>query len=204
MTPDTQEFVVAIDTGGTFTDCVAVGTNGTLIQAKVSSTPPDFSVGILAGFGALAEAAGQPLEPFLANTKLFLHGLTVVTNLLVTGRGIADRRPHHPRASRRAPHHGGSVGQVEGVSDAEIRHIGQIDKPEPILPKDRIVEITERIDQAGDVVELNEAEVRDGVRKLAPTTASRRSPCACCGRSRTMPTSGGFGRSSRRWRRTST
>src|SRR5215212_5682461 len=141
MAVATKEFVVAIDTGGTFTDCVAVGSGGSLVQAKVSSTPPDFSVGILNGFSALADAADESLESFLSQTRLFLHGSTVVTNLLVTGRGsktgINTTRGHRDVLQIM----GGAWGKVEGVSDTEIRHIGQIDKPDPVVPKARIVEV---------------------------------------------------------------
>jgi N-methylhydantoinase A len=36
-------FVIGIDTGGTFTDCVVIDADGRIVTAKASSTPGDFS-----------------------------------------------------------------------------------------------------------------------------------------------------------------
>jgi N-methylhydantoinase A len=167
MPGDDLRFVAAIDTGGTFTDCVAVGSDGALIQAKVSSTPPDFSIGIVNGFGALASEAGISTEAFLSRLDLFLHGSTVVTNLLVTDQGsttgVLTTRGHRDVLQIM----GGAWGKVEGVSDAQIRHIGQIDKPTAVVPKSRIAEISERVDYKGAVVvALQEDEVRSAVTDL--------------------------------------
>ncbi|MGH8986383.1 MAG: hydantoinase/oxoprolinase N-terminal domain-containing protein, partial [Acidimicrobiia bacterium] len=38
-------YVVAVDAGGTFTDCVAVASDGMLARGKAASTPADPSVG---------------------------------------------------------------------------------------------------------------------------------------------------------------
>ena len=40
-----------VDTGGTFTDCVAIDEAGRLWTAKVPSTPPDFERGFFEGIG---------------------------------------------------------------------------------------------------------------------------------------------------------
>lgn len=166
-TATSPRFAAAIDTGGTFTDCIAVGSDGALVQAKVSSTPPDYSAGILHGFEALADGAGLGVDDFLSRLDLFLHGSTVVTNLLVTERGsktgVLTTRGHRDVLQIM----GGAWGKVEGVSDARIRHIGQIDKPPPVVPKRQILEVTERMDHKGDVVvALDEAELRGAVEEL--------------------------------------
>src|SRR5207248_9545338 len=50
---------VGVDIGGTFTDLVLVGDDGTLATRKVLSTPPDYADGIVAGVASvLAEAGG--------------------------------------------------------------------------------------------------------------------------------------------------
>jgi N-methylhydantoinase A len=173
-----RRFVAAIDTGGTFTDCVAVGSDGALIQAKVSSTPPDFSIGIVDGFGALAAEAGVSTEDFLSRLDLFLHGSTVVTNLLVTDQGsptgVLTTRGHRDVLQIM----GGAWGKVEGVSDAQIRHIGQIDKPAAVVPKSRIAEVSERVDYKGAVVvALQEDEVRSAVTELVDGGAESFAVC---------------------------
>jgi hypothetical protein len=67
---------IAVDSGGTFTDCVWVE-RGKLRMAKVSSTPADPSQ-------AIAEALAQ-VNP--AGAVILLHGTTVGTNTLLQRKG---------------------------------------------------------------------------------------------------------------------
>jgi N-methylhydantoinase A len=68
---------IAVDTGGTFTDCLAV-VGGRMTMVKVFSTPDDPSRAIVEGIRRLAEP-GQPV--------LVLHGTTVGTNTLLERKG---------------------------------------------------------------------------------------------------------------------
>ena len=82
--------IVAVDTGGTFTDVVAL-TDGALTVLKVPSTPDDPARAVLDGI----RAAVPPGTPFV-----LVHGSTVATNtllertgarvVLVTNRGFED------------------------------------------------------------------------------------------------------------------
>ena len=102
--PQTR-FVCGVDTGGTFTDCIAIDTDGGLWTAKTSSTPPTFEVGFFAGLEALAEKIGLTLDQLLGRTDQLVHGTTVATNALrrATRR---DRRPDRDqRSSRRDLRH---------------------------------------------------------------------------------------------------
>jgi len=75
------ELRIAIDTGGTFTDCVWVE-GGTLRTLKVFSTPDDPSRAIgeaLKKIGGAAENTGAGLT--------LLHGTTVGTNALLQRKG---------------------------------------------------------------------------------------------------------------------
>lgn len=71
---------IAVDSGGTFTDAVALH-EGSLYSAKVLSTPDDPSVAVLQAIEELCEAAavGRP--------ALLIHGTTVATNSLLEGMG---------------------------------------------------------------------------------------------------------------------
>ncbi|HEX9064172.1 MAG TPA: hydantoinase/oxoprolinase family protein, partial [Streptosporangiaceae bacterium] len=74
-------WVVGIDIGGTFTDAIATSTDGTVLVAKVPSTPGDPGL----AFGqALAALAGAGVPP--AGLRMIFHGTTVATNALLTGR----------------------------------------------------------------------------------------------------------------------
>ena len=49
---------IGVDVGGTFTDCVLLRPDGSVILEKTPTTPEDQSDGVLAGIGRLAEAEG--------------------------------------------------------------------------------------------------------------------------------------------------
>ena len=125
---------VAIDIGGTFTDLVLETPRGSAI-AKVLSTPDDLVRGVT---GALEEAGAD-----LAEVELFIHGTTVGLNTflersggraaLVTTRGYRDvyliGRGHRPE-----------------MYDLRYR------KPAPLLERDSIFEVEERISASGEVI----------------------------------------------------
>jgi N-methylhydantoinase A len=69
--------IVAVDTGGTFTDVVLLR-DGALTAVKVPSTPADPAEAVLAGLRRVL----QPGERFL-----LVHGSTVATNTLLERRG---------------------------------------------------------------------------------------------------------------------
>src|SRR5882762_1611220 len=82
------EIRIAIDTGGTFTDCVWVE-DGALKTLKVFSTPDDPSRAIGEALRKIHEAARKPgaaLKKIGAALTL-LHGTTVGTNALLQRKG---------------------------------------------------------------------------------------------------------------------
>jgi N-methylhydantoinase A len=71
---------IAIDTGGTFTDIVAIDENtGEITATKTPSTPEDPSVGLVEGVRKVLKAAGG--EP--GDVHMLLHGSTVATNAVL-------------------------------------------------------------------------------------------------------------------------
>ena len=71
---------IAIDTGGTFTDVVAIDeADGRRYALKTPSTPADPSIGLLDGVRKAAEAASQE-EGAIAR---LLHGSTTATNAVL-------------------------------------------------------------------------------------------------------------------------
>ena len=83
---------VAIDTGGTFTDCVYLQ-DGKLVVLKVFSTPHDPGAAVLDGLRKIA-----------ASPELVVrHGTTVGTNAMLERRGapsLAGRTPSLPAETR--------------------------------------------------------------------------------------------------------
>ena len=164
--PMHPKYWVGVDTGGTFTDAFAIGSDGAVHLAKTPSTPNDLSLGIMTSIELLAESAGISPEAFLARTQELAHGTTATVNAMVQRRGAKAAlmttggfRDHFILMK-------GARGV--GVPDGEKIRFSRAVKPEPIVPYDRTEEITERVDYAGRIViPLDEAETREKIRRLA-------------------------------------
>jgi N-methylhydantoinase A len=129
-----QPFRIAIDTGGTFTDCVWIDpATGCLRMLKVFSTPEDPSHAIV---GALRTIA--PGEDFI-----LLHGTTVGTNTLLERKGART-----------------ALVTTAGFEDAiEIGRQARpklydffFDRIEPLVPKNLRFGINERTAADGEIV----------------------------------------------------
>ena len=71
---------IAIDTGGTFTDIVAIDEDtGDITATKTPSTPEDPSIGLVEGVRKVLKAAGG--DP--TDVRMLLHGSTVATNAVL-------------------------------------------------------------------------------------------------------------------------
>jgi N-methylhydantoinase A len=79
-----MSYRLGVDVGGTFTDFLLLNEEtGETHTAKVPSTPEDSSIGVLNGVARICEESGVPPEEI----KLVMHGTTVATNAVLTGRG---------------------------------------------------------------------------------------------------------------------
>ncbi|GHD32351.1 hydantoinase/oxoprolinase family protein [Halioglobus pacificus] len=75
---------LGVDVGGTFTDFLLMNEEtGQTHTAKVPSTPQDQSIGVLNGVARVCDESG--VNP--ADIKLVMHGTTVATNAVLTGKG---------------------------------------------------------------------------------------------------------------------
>ncbi|MBI2357482.1 MAG: hydantoinase/oxoprolinase family protein [Deltaproteobacteria bacterium] len=160
-----QQFFIG-DTGGTFTDIVVMAGSGEVWTAKASTTPDDFSRGVMDALGEAAKTVGVQLKDLLSRTTLFKHGSTVATNALITRSGvkvgfITTRGFEDTTEIMRA------IGRVDGLSEEEIRHVTWVTKPEPLVPRERVMGVRERIDYRGEeVIPLNREDVMSAIRKL--------------------------------------
>jgi N-methylhydantoinase A len=76
-------FRIGIDTGGTFTDIVAVDAgSGAMRVTKVSSTPSNPAIGLVRGVHRILDDMGADV----ADVAGLAHGTTVATNALLQGR----------------------------------------------------------------------------------------------------------------------
>ena len=144
-------FTVGCDIGGTFTDTVVLDDGGGVQQYKSPTTPADVSEGIFATLQEAANANGHSLPDFMGRVALFSHGTTVATNALLERRGsttglIQTRGFGDTLFVMRAG------GRAAGRSEEEIRRLSHLVKPAPIVARDLVVEVDERVDLNGTVL----------------------------------------------------
>lgn len=161
-----MKYIVGVDTGGTFTDITVMTEDGEIYVEKAPTTPKDFSQGIIDCVNVVAKGMGISTKELLANCVMFKHGSTIATNALITREGsrvglITTRGFEDTTLIMRG------IGRVAGLSEDELKHQATAVKPEPIVPKELIKGVTERIDYAGKIViPINEEEARQALKSL--------------------------------------
>ncbi|SDF46866.1 N-methylhydantoinase A [Lentzea fradiae] len=158
--------VIGVDVGGTFTDAVLIDDEGGVVAAKMPSTPPDYSTGVLDVLRVLAGERGQPLESMLAEVHHLAHGTTSSLNALVTGNvpkvGYLTTVGHRDSIFIM-----NVEGRYLGRSPEELQDVLGQSKAHALLPKKLALEVVERIDRDGNVVvPLNEEAARASIRAL--------------------------------------
>ena len=159
-------YALGIDVGGTFTDAVASDGIGGIVSAKTHTTPGNREIGVLKAIDELASVLGLETSDLLAQTDYIAHGTTASINALVQGTG-ADVGLIATKGHRDSIYIMNAEGRTLGRSAHEIQDTLRARKPAPLIPKYRALEVTERIDYAGEVlVPLDEDEVREVARSL--------------------------------------
>ena len=159
-------FVIGIDVGGTFTDAVAISSDGRMVSAKTPSTPPDYGVGVLNAVDLLASELRLDTRHLLAETEYIAHGTTSSLNSLVMGNvpnvGFLTTKGHRDSIFIM-----NVEGRYLGRPQHELQDVTSQNKPRNIVPRRLAREITERIDRAGSViVPLNEEHAREVIREI--------------------------------------
>src|SRR5438105_7647622 len=146
---------LGVDIGGTFTDGVLINEEtGEIWTDKVSTTPQDSSEGFLEVTNRLKQRAA--LDP--TQFHYIIHATTIATNALIERRGAR-------------------VALLVTAGFRDILEIGrqvrhelynlQTDKPPPLVPREFCLEVVERIDHAGRILEpLDESSVTAAAERL--------------------------------------
>jgi N-methylhydantoinase A len=151
---------VGIDVGGTFTDLVlADGSTGRLVHFKEPSTPDDPSLAVQTGLASLLNHAGV----IPGSVGLVVHGTTLALNAIIQRRGA-------------------KLAMVVSRGHRDVLEIGRSRMPssynfhsgrgEPLVPRERMLEVDARIDAKGQVIARpDEAAVARLAEALAATGA---------------------------------
>lgn len=148
---------VGMDTGGTFTDLMIVEEGGEIRLLKTPSTPEDPFQSVLAGLRRAAEESRMDVKRFLSEVGLFIYGTTIVSNALITRKGVKT-----------------GLITTKGFEDIIYFRMGKkwgytvydykIPFPQPLVPGYLRIGVEERIRYNGEVVTaLSESEVKAAV-----------------------------------------
>lgn len=151
-----RRFRVGIDIGGTFTDFVLLDrSSGRLALHKRLTTPSDPAEGALQGLGELVAREGVAL----ADLAEIVHGTMLVTNALTERNGAR-------------------LGLLTTAGFRDLLDMGTeqrydiydlfLQRPEPLVPRDRRLEAAERIDALSRIAQpLDPGSVERAVERLA-------------------------------------
>jgi N-methylhydantoinase A len=149
--PTERRYAIGIDTGGTFTDAVIIDADGRVYFDKAHTTTSQAD-GAMAALRNAAAVAGLDLPAILADCVLLAHGTTVGTNALIERQGakvglLISRGFEDTTIIGRGP-----MGKNMGVPLARAMDFIHNERPAPLVRRDAIVGVRERIDLDGDVV----------------------------------------------------
>ncbi|HUT51668.1 MAG TPA: hydantoinase/oxoprolinase family protein [Alphaproteobacteria bacterium] len=150
-------YKIGIDVGGTFTDFLLMEADGTTEIYKVLSTSEDPSLALLEGLRQMADGHGTTLADFLNAVEIIVHGTTVTTNAVLTGRvartGLLTTKGFRDALQMRR-------GIREETYDNKAK------PPEPLVPRWLRRPVGERVTADGavhtplDLADVEEAAVR--------------------------------------------
>jgi hypothetical protein len=164
------QYRVGIDIGGTFTDIVLAGEDGTRASCKVLTTPDDFGRAIAEGLAQLMQR--HKLAP--GQIARIVHATTVATNAILEGKGAAT-----------------GLITTEGFRDVlEMRRLRIPEMytlgyrtPPPLVPRRLRLEVAERMGPRGELRRRSTRRAPRRPRSGSPPRASTPSLSRCC-----MPT----------------
>jgi N-methylhydantoinase A len=148
---------IAIDTGGTFTDIVALREeNGERHVLKVNSTPKDPSIALTQGIETIAERLGIGRGE-IAN---IMHGTTAATNAILEGAypplGLIVTKGFRDILEIRRQDVPGDFGDITWWI-----------KPDRVVPLEFVRDVTGRLNFKGEVITpLDEDEVREAAQEF--------------------------------------
>ena len=156
---------IDIDVGGTFTDLV-LNFNGKALIKKSPTTPYDLSVCFTRVIEDGAAALGMRIEDLLPAIEMIRYSTTIALNRLIEKKGprlgLITTEGHEDVVLL-----GRGAQWIDGTRVSERRNLAVQNKPDPLIPRDMIVGVKERVDSRGHIIRpLDENDVREKVRYL--------------------------------------
>ncbi len=157
---------INVDIGGTFTDCFATTVDGDVTTAKALTTHHNLSHGFMEAVEGLATQLDRTPDELLSQVSAIRYATTLGTNALIERTG-----PRLALITTMGYEDVVPIGRCrqwgDGQPAAQNRDLARAQRPEPLIPRERIAGLRERVDSSGAVlIPLSEDEVRERVQEL--------------------------------------
>jgi acetone carboxylase, beta subunit len=146
-----KPLVLGIDAGGTMTDTFLVAEDGAFALGKAATTPTDESIGFIESAEDAASQWGLSSDGVFPDLSVVLYAGTTMLNTLLsrTGKrlGLIITEGFEDSVMM-----GRGMQIWAGYSYADRLHAVTHVHPDPLVPRDRVLGVSERVDMFGDVV----------------------------------------------------
>ena len=166
MNSQNSQYIVGVDIGGTFTDCVVLSESGKIAIGKALSTPDDFAQGAVNAVADAARSLGLSSDDeVLRSTRLLFHACTIGENTLITRAGAKTGLITTKGFADTLLMMRGRI--TDGLTDEQATHLAAVSKPEPLVRRRFIEEVCERTDYKGEVImALDSADADEALKRL--------------------------------------
>jgi N-methylhydantoinase A/acetone carboxylase beta subunit len=161
-----QPRILAIDAGGTMTDTFIIDDKGEFVVGKAQTTAHDESIGFMNSSRDAVKYWNLKVEETFPQLKTGIFSGTAMLNRLLERKGrkvgiiVSGGMEDYLRMER-------AIQTYLGYSYADRLHVVTHHHNDPIVPRERIYGVRERIDVFGKVaIPLYEGEVREAAGKL--------------------------------------
>ena len=141
---------IDIDIGGTFTDCL-VRYGERVEWCKTRTTGFDLGKGMIEAIEDAARRLSVPAEELLSNTDIIRYSTTLALNTLLQAKG-----PKLGYITTEGFEDNLLIGRAsqwqDGKSVKEMRNIARAQKPDPLIQRENMVGVKERVDYRGEIV----------------------------------------------------
>lgn len=159
--------VIAIDAGGTMTDTFVVSENGEFTVGKAKTTPENESIGVVDSSADALRYWDLDLETAFGSVETGVYSGTAMVNRLVERESEENVGIITTKGMEDNLRMGRGKQSYQGYSYEDRLHIATHRHPEPIVPREQIKGVQERINGFGQTVcPLYEDDVQRAVREL--------------------------------------
>jgi N-methylhydantoinase A len=156
---------VAVDIGGTFTDCFLVW-DGQYVQSKALTTHHNLSLGFSEALASACKTLNIGVQEALAQVDSVRYATTLGTNALIERKGPSVAFLVTAGFESSVPLSRGR-GYGEGLDGMDQSNLPASDRPDALVPIPMIASVRERLDSVGNVVmDIDEDDLRQKSHKL--------------------------------------